>query len=124
MDKRIEQFIKLRDKIKEIEDRHKEELAPYNEAREQLEGLFLEHLNNTGSDKVGTEAGTVYRSEKKSAPLADKAAFWTFVVSQGLWDMLDYKANPTQVDEYIKKTGSPPPGVNFSTRHTVGVRRK
>lgn len=124
MNKRVAQFIKLRDKIKEIEDRHAEELAPYREAMEQLEGLFLEHLNNTGSDKVGTEAGTVYRTEKKSASLADRTAFWAYVVSQADWDLLDYKANPTQVAAFIEKHGSPPPGVNFQVRHTVGVRRK
>lgn len=123
IDKRVEQYIRLRDKIQEIEEKHSEELKPYKEAKEQLESMFLDHLNNTGADKIGSKSGTVYRSEKKSASIKDKSAFWAYVVTQGLFDLLDYKANPTQVAEHIKNHGSPPPGVNFTTRHTVNVRR-
>lgn len=124
MNKRVDQAVKLRDKIKEIKERHKQELAPYEDAFEKLEGLFLDHLNKNGADRVGTEAGTVYRAEKKSASIADKTAFWTFVVTQNLWDMIDYKANPSQVAEYIEQNGTEPPGVNYSVMHTVNIRRK
>jgi hypothetical protein len=51
------------------------------------------------------------------------SAFWTYVVSQGDFDMVDKKANPTAVAEYIEKNKSPPPGVNFSVMETIGVRR-
>lgn len=123
MNKRVDQYVKLRDKIKEIKDRHKDELKPYNEAMEQLEAMFLDHLNNTGSDRIGTSAGTVYRTEKKVASLADKTAFWTYVVTHADWDMLDYKANPTAVAEYVEANKTLPPGVNYTVTQTVGIRR-
>lgn len=122
-DKRVDQFVRLRDKIKEIEERQAAELSPYKEALDKLSALMLQHLNNVGADKVGTEFGTVYRSEKKSATLADKSAFWTYVTTQGLWDLLDYKANAPAVAEFIEKNNIPPPGVNYNVRFTVGVRR-
>ena len=124
INKRVDQFVKLRDKVAELKEKHKDELKPYVEAMEQLETLLLDHLNNTGSDRVGTASGTVYRTEKKSASLADKTAFWTYVVTHADWDMLDYKANPTAVAEYLENNQALPPGVNYTVTQTVGVRRK
>jgi hypothetical protein len=123
VDKRVEQFVKLRDKIKEIKERHKSELKEYTETLEQLSSALLDHLNKQGADNVGTSHGTVYKTSKKSASIADMSAFWTYVVSQGDFDMVDKKANPTAVAEYIEKNKSPPPGVNFSVMETIGVRR-
>lgn len=120
---RVAQYVKLRDKIKEIQDRHKEELAPFKELLEKLNSVLLGHLNTVGADNVGTGAGTVYRTTKKSASIADMSAFWDYVTSQGDFDMVDKKANATAVEEYIAEHGAPPPGVNWNCVDVVGVRR-
>jgi hypothetical protein len=124
IDVRIKQYIQLRDKIKEVEAKHKEELKPYKQALETLSGVLLTHLQNIGGEGVRTQSGTVYVSEKKSASLADPAAFMDYVVSTERWDLLDRKANVTAVTDYISEFNAPPPGVNYSTMLTVGVRRK
>src|SRR5690349_15143566 len=100
--KYVDKFVQLRDKIKELDDAHKEAMKPYREMLEQLGNMLLAHLNNTGAEKIGTGAGTVYRTEKRSATIADKTAFWTYVVTHADWDMLDYKANATAVHEYVE----------------------
>jgi len=123
IDTRVAQYVALRDKIKAIKDRHKEELAPYTETLELLNGVLLGHLNTIGADRAGTAAGTVYKTAKKSASIADMSAFWTYVVTQGDFDMVDKKANPTAVEAYIEANGTPPPGVNFSVMDVVGVQR-
>lgn len=123
-DKRVEQFVKLRDKIRGIKEKQKEELTPYTDALEQLNGILLGHLITVGADNVGTANGTVYKTAKKSASIADMDAFWTYVVTQGAFDMVDKKANPTAVEEFIEANGSPPPGVNWNVVDVVGVRRK
>ena len=122
--KRVDQFVKLRDFIKQREAAQKEELKAHKETLKLLEGVLLNHLNSVGGDSVSTASGTVYKSEKKSATLADKEAFWAYVVSQGLWELIDYKANVTAVDDYVTKNNTPPPGVNFTTMHVANVRRK
>lgn len=123
-DKRVDQFIKLRDKIKAIKEKHKEELAPFNEGLESLNSILLGHLNSVGADNVGTACGTVYKTAKKSASIADMDAFWTYVITQGAFDMVDKKANPTAVEEFIETNGAPPPGVNWNVVDVVGVRRR
>lgn len=122
-DKRVEQYVALRDKISVIKEKHKAELEPYTEHLEKLNAMLLGHLNTVGADKVGTEHGTVYKTIKKSASVADMTAFWEYVVTNGDFDMVDKRANPTAVEEYIKTQGVPPPGVNWNVFPLVGVRR-
>jgi hypothetical protein len=70
-----------------------------------------------------TKAGTVYRKSKNSATLSDSALFRQYVINSKSWDLLDWKANAPAVAEVVEATGTPPPGVNFSTIIDVGVRR-
>ena len=121
---RVEQYVKLRDTIRELDDAHKTKMAPFREMLERLNGVLLDHLNQVGVDSARTGAGTVYRTEKKSASLADKTAFLTWIQVSGEWDMLDYKANPTAVQAFMdENNGALPPGVNWSNTFVVGVRR-
>ncbi len=121
--KRVEQFVKLRDHIKKLNDEHKIKMKPFNETLAQLNSILLAHLNSLNGNSVATDAGTVYRTEKKSASLADARAFMDFVIAHQAYDLLDRKANVTAVEEYIKGNYAPPPGVNFSSTFVAGVRR-
>jgi len=124
VNKRIGQFVKLRDLKKEITDRHKAELAPINEAMDGLQAVLAQVMSANNVDSLATAAGTAYQSSKDSVSCSDMAAFWTFVSTQGMWDMLDKKPNVTAVREYIDQHGSPPPGCSWSSVVTVNVRRK
>ncbi len=121
---RINQYVALRDKIAALDKAHKEKLAPFREMLDTLGGVLLTHLSNIAADSVATPSGTVYRTIKNSATIADGAAFWSFVESQNAWDLIDKKANVTAVKEFIEQNNTPPPGVNFTSVSTVGVRRK
>lgn len=122
--KRIEQYVKLRDKKKEIEERHKVELKPINEALELLESMLLAHLNNTNQDSASTAAGTAYKGSRTSAKIVDASLFRRHVIGSENWDLVDWKANSTAVSAIVDDTGEPPPGVNFTRVITLGVRRK
>lgn len=121
---RIAQFVRMRDKIKAMDDAHKKTMAPYREALEQLSGILLNHLKTINADSVAAKDGTVYRTVKHSASIADSNAFWAFIVANEAWDLLDKKANVTAVGDFIEEHQTPPPGVNFTSVMTVGVRRK
>jgi hypothetical protein len=121
--KRVEQFVKLRDLIKSRDDEHKKAMKPLRETLESLNSVLLSHLNDMGGNSIATDAGTAYRTEKKSASLADSEAFMNYVIANQAFDLLDRKANVTAVEEHIKANDAPPPGVNFSSTFVVGVRR-
>ena len=121
--KRVAQYVALRDMIKSKEAEQKKELKPLKDTLEQLNSVLLAHLNNVNANSAATDSGTVYRTEKKSASLADAQAFMDFVIANQAFDLLDRKANVTATEEYIKENDAPPPGVNFSSTFVVGVRR-
>lgn len=124
--KRVAQYLALRDKIAAIKEEHKKVLEPYNETLEQLNEVLLNHLNEINSDSAAVNGvGTVYRTAKASASLADASAFMDFVIAHEQWDLLDRKANVTAVQDYMREhAGDLPPGVNFNKRFVAGVRRK
>jgi hypothetical protein len=120
---RVDQYVKLRDLIKEKDDAHKAAMKPYRETLEKLNNLMLAELNNVGGDSIKTGAGTVYRTDKKSVSLEDGDAFMKHVIDHDAWELLDRKANVTAVEDYANTNGVLPPGVKFSVMQVVGVRR-
>ena len=123
IEKRVAQYIALRDKIKQLDDAHKERMKPFKETLEILNSDLLGHLNAINANNAATNAGTVYRTEKKSASIADGKAFMDYVLANQDFDLLDKKVNVTAVGDHIDKHGHPPPGINFNSRYEVGVRR-
>lgn len=121
---RIAQYVGLRDKIKALDDAHKEKMKPFREMLDTLGGVLLNHLQQNSADSVATPSGTVYKTVKNSASINDGTAFWQFVTEHDAWDLIDKKANVSAVMDFIEQNNAPPPGVNFSSVVTVGVRRK
>jgi hypothetical protein len=125
-DRRVAQYVQLRDKIREIEKRQKEELAPYKGALDKLGDILLTHLNDTNQERAGSAHGTAYKSTKDSCSIADKELFWEFAKLVGGGDprdMVDIKANVTAIRDYMEKEKLPVPGVNFSSVVKIGVVR-
>lgn len=116
-------YVKLRDKKKEIEERHKAELAELNDTMTKLSAKMMEMLDKVGAQNIKTSEGTVYASSKYSASLADPKAFMDFVIANNKFDLLDRKANANACRDYVAETGSQPPGVNLTSIRTLGVRR-
>jgi len=123
LEKRTQQYIVLRDKIKSIEEQHKLALKPFKEAQERLENLFFAALNDANVDSMKTAAGTFYKSVQSSASIADSAEFQRFVIGSQAWELLDWRANKTAVAALVDSSGAAPPGVNFNTHIKVNVRR-
>jgi hypothetical protein len=122
-EKRVDQYVRLRDIIKAKEEDHKKQLAPMKDMLQQLNNLLLGMLQQTKQDSANTAFGTVYRKTKKSATIADAALFRRHVIGGEHYDLIDWRANVTAVAEWIDENHEPPPGVNYSTSVDVGVRR-
>lgn len=123
IEQRIDQYVKLRDTIKDKDDAHKKAMEPYREALEKLNNLMLSHLNTIGADSVKASSGTVYRTTKRSASLEDGDAFMRHVITKEAWELLDRKANVSAVEAYVAENGVLPPGVKMTSTQVVGVRR-
>ncbi len=124
VEKRIDQYVQLRDRLKALDEKHDAERAPYVEAQNLLTGWMMDFMQRTGSDSIKTKAGTCYASTRYSTSLADAEAFMKHVVATQDFDLLDRRANATAVRAYVEEKGTLPPGVNLSALRTIGVRRK
>ena len=122
LDDMVQIYVKLRDKIDAANKLHDEKMKPAKEYLVRLNVGLMAALQASGQDSGKTPYGTAYLSTKKSTSIADGTVFREFVISNGFWDLLDWKANSTAVADYIA-SGKQPPGINFSQTITVGVRR-
>lgn len=124
INKRVMQYIKLRDLIKKEDDDHAERMKQKKTLLVALNNAILEHFNTHGGDSVTIRGvGTAYKTTKDSATIADGEEFKRWVIGGGLWEMADWRASVTGTREYIEKNNAPPPGVNFRSTVVVGVRR-
>lgn len=124
VDQLVDHYVRLRDKLKEADDAHKKKTSHAREHLMLLNNKLLERLNEVGGDAVKTPHGTAYRTSRNTASIADGEAFREYVMTNEAFDLLDWKANSTAVADFIGEHQVPPPGINFSTAFTVGVRRK
>lgn len=121
---RVAQYITVRNKIAEIKKRHEDELAPFNKALVMLNGDLLDKLQKAGVDSTTIRGvGTVYKTVKDSASIADPAAFKLFVIQKQHWELADWRANAPAVKAFLAENQAYPPGVNFRSVAVVGVRK-
>lgn len=123
VEKRVAQYVQVRDAIKEANDKFSKQMEPLIETQNLLTAWLTEKLETVGAESVRTKAGTVYTTTRYSASLADPQVFMDFVKTHDKFELLDRKANATAVREHVETTGALPPGVNLNAIRTVGVRR-
>jgi hypothetical protein len=124
INKTIDQYVKLRDKKRLLERQHKDQLKPFNDLLEEIEGMLLSYMQRAGVNSIATDGGTAYQSTTPRATIGDGDAFRQFVIANQLFDLVDWRANATRVFDYINEhNGQVPPGVNPSTYTKVNFRR-
>lgn len=140
LEKRVGQYVALRDKIAEIKKRHTAELAPYHRGMEVLNDMLLQHLLSTNSQNAKAKSGTAFKQERVSVTISDAQVFREYVIENEAWDLIDWRANKVSVseavDEYNKdvaeavmhnqpppNSGGLPPGLKFTREYVAGVQR-
>ena len=123
VEKRVGQFVMLRDMKAALKEKHDAEMKPITDTMEMIKDELKTALHSVNADNMKTASGTVSLSTKYSASAADIDMFWAWVVTQASFDMLDKKPNVTAIREYVEQHGVAPPGVNFTSFQDVGVRR-
>jgi hypothetical protein len=121
----VAEYIALRDARDQGKKKFEEMLrARYLDRMDELETQLLDLLNKLGSDSIASPAGTVYKKLSTSVTVADSREFQRHVIGGELWDLIDWRANKTAVNDLIEAGEPVPPGINRSAFYSVGVRRK
>lgn len=123
MEEIIEKYIALRDKKSEMAAAYKEQVAKIDEVLGKLEGALLLKLEDNGMESARCKSGTVFKSTRSSATVADWDFALDFIQNNKMWNMLERRVNKQAVQQYREEHGDLPPGVNWREEVVVNIRR-
>jgi molybdopterin converting factor small subunit len=115
----------LRTYIEQKESELKKELAERKQTLEKLENWMLARLDAEGMQRMAVNGvGTVFKQKKTSVKVSDWEATLAWLVENKRWDLLNAAVNKTATVQHIEDTGSPPPGVDYTTFYEVGMQKE
>jgi hypothetical protein len=120
---KVEVYIRLRDRRTARKKAFDAEDASDKSFQEKIDAQLMTHLNANGIDRVGCESGTVYKSVRTSATVADWELTLKFIQDKAAWDLLERRVSKKAIEEYVNENESLPPGVNISREAVINVRR-
>jgi len=125
IDQLVETYIKLRQKLSQLEAEYDEKKRAYKEAQEKIEALMLVKFGEMGVDSMKTPAGTAYVSVRSSAGVADWDSFREFLERQDdPYMFVERRVSKTAVEQYkAANEGELPPGINWREERVVNFRR-
>lgn len=121
-DQLIERYIKLRNRVAEIKERHKDELQTFTTVMRRIENTLLEHLAETNLNAVKGDAGTAYQQVMTSVTVDDWDQTLTYVRKQEAWDLLEARVSKQAALTLIEESQQPIPGVKISQVLVLRVR--
>jgi hypothetical protein len=119
----IERFIQLRDKVDELKKKQAEQLKPYQEVMQKLDGLIMLELERTGADNIACDAGTAYKSTSTSVTVQHWSETLKYIQENDAWDLLEARVSKTAAKAIIEESGQNIPGVSVSEAVVLRVRR-
>lgn len=122
MNEMIGRFVHLRDKKAEVTAKAKELVRKLEEQMADIEAEVLKNMGD-GIESIRTEAGTVYKSTKRSTTVSGWDNFLPWIQQTENWHMLTRAANKTAVLEYLDEHEELPPGINLYSELTININR-
>jgi len=121
----VEEYIELRDLKEKFKKNFEAKVAElYGDRMEEIEGQMLNMLNEMGVDSLVSKNGTAFKKIATSVTIADGREFRRHVISGEHWDLIDWRANKTAINELVENEKPVPPGVNRNATYVVQFRRK
>ena len=119
----VQVYLMCRDS-KELTKRLKAEWdAPVNSLMDTIGRKMLEVLERTKQEGAKTSAGTISKTKKYSATVADWNVLLEWIQQHDAFHMLKKDIAKEAIKSYMEEHGEIVPGVNFTTWIEAGVRR-
>ena len=101
----VKVYIQLRDRRSARKRAYEMEDEDDKAKQEKIEGILLHRFQEDGIESCKTSSGTAYKSVRTSASVADPDLFFSYVVKNDMWDLLEKRCNKTLVDQYKDEHG-------------------
>jgi hypothetical protein len=115
--------------LREARERNKERADSRDKLlrdhQRRIENALHAFLQTNGTTGLNTKFGTVFTSQQSTARVADKDAFLSYLLDNTAWHLATVAANKAAVGKHLEENeGTLPPGVDWSSRIVVQIRRK
>lgn len=119
----VKRYIAIRDRKKELQAKHKAELANYDVALAKIEAKLQEYFNQSGVNSINTPDGTAYRKLETKVRVADREAWFDWIFQNNARAFLEAHVNSAAVKEFIDANDTLPPGLDITNIFQVRVNR-
>jgi hypothetical protein len=123
IDMAVAAYIALRDEIARINKEAKTKVESLKQKQEIVEQYITAEADTLGVESFRTEHGTAFFQTTTQAAVGDWDTFFEFVEDSGNTQLLKRAASKTAVDEYVRETGSVPPGISYDQVRVLRVRK-
>ena len=125
LDELVANYIKLRDKKSQLKKQYDEKVAKVDAVMDKMEAIILKTFQDSGIDSARTDAGTAYISTRTSATVSSREEFLSWVLQDPdeRSIFLENRVSKVAVEQFKATNDDLPPGINFRSEVTVGVRR-
>ena len=125
LDELVANYIKLRDKKSQLKKQYDEKVAKVDAVMDKMEAIILKTFQDSGIDSARTDAGTAYISTRTSATEGSREEFLSWVLQDPdeRSIFLENRVSKVAVEQFKAANDDLPPGINFRSEVTVGVRR-
>ena len=125
LDELVANYIKLRDKKSLLKKQYDERVAKVDAVMDKMEAIILKTFQDSGIDSARTDAGTAYISTRTSATVGSREEFLSWVLQDPdeRSIFLENRVSKVAVEQFKAANDDLPPGINFRSEVTVGVRR-
>ena len=123
-DKLVPVYSKIRDAIREKEDKHKEEMATLKEQLEAVSQALLEICDENGQDGFRTPFGTVTRRVTSRYWTSDWESFYKLVKEHDAPHLLEQRIHNSNMKQFLEENPDVlPAGLQADRKYTVSVRK-
>lgn len=125
LDELVANYIKLRDRKSQLKKQYDEKVAKVDAVMDKMEAIILKTFQDSGIDSARTDAGTAYISTRTSATVGSREEFLSWVLQDPdeRSIFLENRVSKVAVEQFKAANDDLPPGINFRSEVTVGVRR-
>jgi hypothetical protein len=117
-------YLKIRNRLEEIEAEHKQAVAPIKEQLDQVSAVLLDLCNSENADSIKTPAGTIMRRIASRYWASDWDDMREFIKEHDAFDLLEKRIHNTNMAQFLADHPDlTPSGLQCEKKYVLQVRK-
>lgn len=117
-------YIKIRDAKEAAVERHKQELATFNEQLEAISNQMLEMCKSLDVSSMRTNEGTIIRKVTTNFNTNDWGSMFEFIKEHDAFGLLQQRLHQNNMKQFLEENPHVlPPGLWSESKYTIVVKR-